>query len=417
MSIWRLVLREIAADRTGFLVGALAMLLAAACLTTQATVLRRHELRTRAALHERLAEAEGRMRALEMQGRADMRHLGFTLRILPEAQVLGDLFAEGYASKTMPEAYADRLAGARLFTLAYLSPVLEGRATWPEYGRMMVAKGTRGVTAMADAGAAPDVVVVEPGTLAVGYELARGLGMRAGMSVRLAGRPYRVARCLPERGSRDDITVWMPLAEAQALLGKPGQLTAIEASGREDVPARLSTIRAEVARALPGTQVIELGAQALTRAETAQRARADIVRARTFEEEQARLRLAGERRFGLLLVGAAGGVGLALVALLMLANVRARRMEIGALRALGARTSQVAALFVGKALALGLAGAIPGYLAGLALAAAIEPGAALFSLTILLAAVPGVVSLAGVAGLWPALRAAREDPAAVLAGE
>ena len=52
------------------------------------------------------------------------------------------------------------------------------------------------------------------------------------------------------------------------------------------------------------------------------------------------------------------------IGLLALANVRDRRGEIGILRALGLRSRQILLIFLGKAVAIGLAGACLGYAAG-----------------------------------------------------
>jgi lipoprotein-releasing system permease protein len=48
-------------------------------------------------------------------------------------------------------------------------------------------------------------------------------------------------------------------------------------------------------------------------------------------------------------------------------NTRARRQEIGILRALGKGSASVAALFLGKALLLGVVGAVSGFALGTAL--------------------------------------------------
>ena len=66
-------------------------------------------------------------------------------------------------------------------------------------------------------------------------------------------------------------------------------------------------------------------------------------------------------------------VGVASIAGTMFANVTERRREIGTLMALGATPSLVSRLFLGKALVIGLAGGVLGYVGGTVLAVGAGP--------------------------------------------
>jgi putative ABC transport system permease protein len=98
----------------------------------------------------------------------------------------------------------------------------------------------------------------------------------------------------------------------------------------------------------------------------------------------------------------------------MFANVTERRREIGTLMALGATPNLVARLFLGKALVIGLAGGVIGYLGGTALAIGLGPNLAgipvepVLSLAPLAVIVAAVVAL--VASYPPARRATMIDP-------
>jgi putative ABC transport system permease protein len=113
--------------------------------------------------------------------------------------------------------------------------------------------------------------------------------------------------------------------------------------------------------------------------------------------------------FGILLV-----VGVASIAGTMFANVTERRREIGTLMALGATPPLILRLFLGKALVVGLAGGLLGYLSGTLLAVgagpywagiAVRPVPWLAAVAVVLA---GMVAL--VASYLPARRAAQLDP-------
>ena len=109
------------------------------------------------------------------------------------------------------------------------------------------------------------------------------------------------------------------------------------------------------------------------------------------------------------------------IGLLALANVRDRRGEIGILRALGLRSRQILLIFLGKAVATGLAGACLGYLAGRVIGVlwCEAPGAPPIHLAfvdprLLVLVLVAAPLLAALASWLPAISAAQQDPATVL---
>jgi putative ABC transport system permease protein len=102
---------------------------------------------------------------------------------------------------------------------------------------------------------------------------------------------------------------------------------------------------------------------------------------------------------------------------LMLAAVSQRSHEIGLRRAIGARSADIARQFLLESVAIALAGGVIGVLAGTAIALGLAAAGVASSRVTW---VPFVVALSScalvgvAAGLHPARRAARVDPAATL---
>ena len=463
MTFWHLILREIRYRNGNFLLSVLAILVAAACAVAAISLLDRYDLRTeqRATEQEaqlvslldrydriteqRAAELEAqlhiRMAALEDDYRKIALGLGFNLVILPKDQNLADFYAEDYATKLMPEAYAERLVKSRVASINHVLPILQQKVQWTEQQRTVQLFGTRGEIALLGKG--KKAALLEPvaeGHVVLGYEIHRSLKLKVGDTIPFQGHSLVVSALQPQRGNQDDITLWINLREAQQILGKEGKINAIQALECTCAVDRLGQVREEVGRVLPDTQVIEFSSQALARAEARNRAAAEAseaiqreqagraeARERTAAEageaiqhEQAGRAAAARQRERLFAVLAPLVIGACAVwaGLLALGNVRSRSSEIGILRALGVPTGRVLAILLIRAALIGLVGASIGFLVGWLgswygenriaggppLEALFDPR--LFAMVLLLTPILSVVI-----GWLPAIWAAQLDPA------
>jgi len=429
MTVWRLAVKEILHRKLNFALGLASIVVAIGTLVGALTLLKLHDARTRQILERKEAETKARMAALEDEMRKAMLNLGFNIVILPKAQNLSDWYAEDYAAKYMPEEYVRKLAGSNLITVQHLLPSLQQKIKWPEQKRSIILVGTRGEVPHLGANPRqPMVQPVPPGTIVLGYELHQDLGLKVGDKVRLLGREFTVHRCHDKRGTKDDITAWISLQEAQDLLDKKGLINAILALECQCAWADLPKVRAEITDILPDTQVIERASEALARAEARVKVAQEAV-ASVEQEKQSRLRLRAEReQFAAILVPLVMVACALWIGLLAFGNVRERRMEIGILRALGLRSKQILLLFLSKAVVMGgLGGALGfavGYLAGERLGMSLEhlgAGAtapqALFDWKVFLLALALAPLLAAIASWIPAVLAAQQDPAVILREE
>lgn len=420
MSIWQLVIKEIVRRKVNFISGLVAVTLAVAVLAGAMTMLRLHDMRTEQILARKQQEMRERMAALEDDYRKIMKNLGFNLLIMPAGQKLSNFYADDAVSSYMPDTYATRLAEARIVTIRHLLPSLQEKVLWPENKRTILLIGTRGeVPSMFRDAKEPILVAVKKGHAVVGHELAQGLGLKAGNRIKLFGRTYTVSQCNEERGSRDDISIWIDLSEAQAILGRHGRINAILALKCLCAGNELANVRRDVASVLPGVQVIEQGSKVLTRAEARDRASREAAEALA-AEAGSRRQLRGEQEiFSSVLVPLVLLASALWVGLVFYTNVRERRGEIGILRALGAGAGTILRLFLTKALLMGCAGGLAGYLLGTSIGLGWhgEIRVALLDARLFLLACCTAVVLSLAASWAPAYYAAQQDPAEVLREE
>ena len=425
MKLYRLIFREILHRKLSFSLGVVSASVAVACLVAALAILQKHDARTEQIIAAKETATRRQMATLEDDYRKLTLKMGFNVLILPKGQNLSDLYADDFASKYMPEEYATRRARSRVATINHVLPSLQQKVKWPEHERTVLLMGVRGEVYIQSKQQKPLLEPVAPGTMILGHELARNLALSAGQRTKLMGREFTVAKVNPEHGNKDDITVWINLAEAQELLGKPGLINGILALDCTcDTVDRLGRIRPEIARILPDTQLIEYASQSIARAEARQRAAVEA-KASLEREKEGRDKLRAEREAlaAVLVPVVMAGSGV-WIGLLALANVRDRRGEIGILRALGLRSRQILLIFLAKAAATGLTGACLGYVAGRVIGRLWReaPGAppihlAFIDPRLVLLVLGAAPILATLASWLPAITAAQQDPATVLREE
>jgi hypothetical protein len=423
MTLRRIIFKEIGHRKLNFGLGIAAVLIAVAVLVAQMTLLHAHDVRTREILDAKVAETEKQMAEVEDEYRKIMKELGYNLLILPEGQRLDDFFAEGYAGTLMPEENVKRLAESEIMSIRHLLPLLEQKIRWPEQGqRTVILVGIRGEVPFSHrAPKEPMMVAVPKGSAVLGHEIWDSLGLEKGDTITLMGREFTVSGRHPERGTRDDITVWIDLDEAQEMLDREDRINGIMALKCHCQGNSLEEIRASVKRTLPGAQIIELANLVTVRAKARDKAKetaeASIAAEKAHRENLRRKREAlAAWLVPLVTVACAAWIGI-----LAFLNVRERRPEIGILRALGFRSGQVMAVFLTRALVVGCAGAVAGYAAGVLLvfvSREVTFGGKLLGTLIdpvlLVAVLISAPLLAVLASYPPALMAAKQDPAVIL---
>jgi putative ABC transport system permease protein len=315
----------------------------------------------------------------------DLAHrLGRNMLVVPATADLAAFHDQRYGREGLPDTVPDTL---RASELAQHIRSVEARV----YGNVELAGG--GVVVLGQDLGWPPLGDVEPAVL--GPEAARLLGVGPGGTFKLGQQVFSVVQVADAPPDGLDAGVFMPLATAQRVLGRPGELSALRLGGcwcRIDV----ATLAGEVEKLLPGARAVTV---------------AGMVQAQKGS-------VATMQRYS----GVLHATGVLVVALvigaLVASQARRRTRELGLLVAIGAPPRGLAALFTLQASIAGAVGGVVGWAAAIPitrrLGAAVlgSPLAPSSDLLLPAAALAAIVS--AVAALVPAARATSLDPTVVL---
>ena len=260
----------------------------------------------------------------------------------------------------------------------------------------------------------------ESSDVLLGEGLAARLNLRAGDRIDISGQPHNVAGILSTGGAEDDQIV-APLSLAQQILGKPGAVRRIYVSALtkpEDALARRDpkSMNPELFDRWYCSPYVQSIAYQLQ--EAIPHSHAEQIR-QVAQNEGAVL---GRIKGLMLLITFAALLASALaVSAAMATAIFERRNEVGLMKALGAGSASVAALFFTEAVLLALMGGVVGFAAGALLAR--EIGHSIFGSQItidpvlfpIILAIAVVVTFAGSAAAIR--RAVKFDPVYALKGE
>lgn len=351
--------------------------------------------------------------------------LGANVLILPKSVTLEDYYRADMQADELPEEYVVRLATSDIQGIDNLSPKLsfpvevrgseftltgilpksefQAKAAWKGAGVFSRPEGCGVVVNVPGlAPSAPRETLVRNRVIEtlnsqealIGADVGALLSIGKGDRVAVRGKTFTITAVLPETGTVDDSRIFAHLHTVQKLADKGPVINAIEIVGCCNEISK--GLVAKINKLLPEARVVTIKQVVDTQIKT----------------NQMMSRLSVVFLAIIVLVGGAS------IANYMYANVFERRREIGTLMALGAGSGLVLKLFLVKALLIGLAGGIGGYLAGTLLAVILGPSLAgvpvLPMPTLVLWAIGISVAIALAASYFPARRAARLDPSTTL---
>ncbi len=211
--------------------------------------------------------------------------------------------------------------------------------------------------------------------------------------LQVAGSEHRVAGVLAPTGAPDDRMIFAPLAQVQALLKKPGELSVIEVSALcKDCP--VGDIVAQIAERLPNAKVSAIQQSVRARTETVERL----------------------TRFAAVVASLVLVIAALMIFTTMTGSILERTKEIGVLRAIGFRKTHIVKGLMIEVGVISIIGGLTGWAAGMLASFVALPYFA--ETQIALSIQPELIFGAILAGLfvgtlsslYPIIRASRLDP-------
>ncbi len=244
-----------------------------------------------------------------------------------------------------------------------------------------------------------------PGTAALGYTLARDWALTVGDLATFGERQYRIQTVHAANGTLDDTRLWVPLADAQEWLAKPGQANLI--LGFLCMQGR----------------TLDAGVQRITQRIADKHADFQVIPLMNLLNARALARMTTSRYLGYLLTVILAVTGL-LIATVAWMEINERRHELAILMAMGAGHLFVVLFFLAKLALLALVATLLGFLLGSfgsvhwlshVLVTHTQPVTVLWSDFPRILAL--VLALVGLAAIVPTIHLSRLDPTRILAEE
>lgn len=231
----------------------------------------------------------------------------------------------------------------------------------------------------------------------VGSDVARKMNVKAGSSVMINGKDFAVSAVLSKTAGSEDGVIFADLPATQALLGRPGAISMVEAAALCST-CPIEKIEQQISAKLPQANVSAIKQAVETKMQS----------------------LSQFTTFSYFLSVIVALIGALIVFITMTASVNERTREIGVFRALGFRQTHVIRIILLEALIISMLGGVAGYAIGITgsyLAAPKVTGMAVpFNVNPMLFAVSFALSviIGLAASLYPAVMASRMDPSQAL---
>jgi putative ABC transport system permease protein len=298
-------------------------------------------------------------------------NLGANIMILPQSTSVDDYYAADIDGATLPQEYVERIMNSTIQGVDNLSPKLTRRVTvlnekvvltgilpkseiaskpiWQQSGLLGgeikaacdPTSSTNKSSGFEDEKLQRKIIDTLAGyDCFIGSSVATKLKLKEGDTVGIQGKVFHIVRVLSETGTVDDDRIFANISSVQEILGIPNQVSAIEVMGCCN--AISDGLLGKLRNILPDTRITTISQIVSTQISTNQMMKKISL-------------------VFLIIILFVGGIS---IGNYIWANVNERRKEIGILRMMGYSRRKIHLLLISKAIILGLAGGVLGYIIG-----------------------------------------------------
>ena len=333
-----------------------------------------------------------------------MKRMGHNMLILPESSNPLDVYNCTDHQREFSDTVTHFLAGKTSLLSKYYVGRLQRKVELN--GHSLILTGIEPVARPDETREKGNLVKpVAKGTVRLGALAAELLAAKSGDSLKVMSGMFKVDRIMPQKGTEDDFRLYIPLPEAQSILGKAGLINGIVAFECLHIGSLAKSEafqKAELAKVMPGFRHIS---------------KMDIAKGRYLG------RLTTSSFLGSLLIVL---VIVAILAIVIagLQEVTESRFEVSIMAAMGADYSYVVGLFLAKVLLIAGTGTFLGFVIGGNVSVQLTSEALVFNtqpVDVQWNKLPWVmvwaIGIASIAELLPLLKLARLDPGSTLMEE
>lgn len=309
-------------------------------------------------------------------------NLGANIMVLPQGASIDNYYSADIDAPTIPEEYVERILTSSIQGVDNLSPKLTRRVVIGDEKFVLTgilpanelaskplwqSSGLFGAELAASCGDNPQneslgykdeklqrksIDSLALSDCLLGSSAAQKLGLQEGDALIILENEFIVSRVLNETGTVDDDRIFAHLQKVQDILGIQDQVSAIEIMGCCN--AISDGLLGQLRNILPDTRITTIGQIVSTQIKTN--------------------KLMNQISFIILIIILiVGGIS---IGNYMWANVNERKKEIGILRMIGFPKNSIYSLLLIKAIIMGLAGGLTGYIAGALIAYFLGPSLA-----------------------------------------
>lgn len=290
--------------------------------------------------------------------------MGYTIRILSQNQPLNDFYSSGFGGEYISEKVLDTLMTLFSKEIRCALPVMQIKAQWSPVNRSVLFSGLGTSRSFTEYELPSSIPKVSEGCIALGFELPTYPEAIKGSNVQIKGKRFTITSCEGQRGSLDDITVWMRLNDLQKTFSIFSKISEIRVWPVLDTAHSISGLASRIESSIKSCKVICISAPSVMQVKARETAAA-IAKETIATEKKANQIIFLKHKKYLLVFSIVSVLACSVwISILVLQNVSVRQEELMILRVIGYPDISIVKMLGARGFFLGFCGTSLGLMSG-----------------------------------------------------